>query len=155
MGVLAATPREHLHLVYVTHRDRAPLANYKDRLHRIMLDVQDFFLTEMERNGYGKKTFRLDLGKDGKAVVHLVELDWDFDAARKFSMRDLRPAIAENLLTKGIDIEQEYIVVFENSYWRDAETWKYDIMSQSMAFKRAVFFFISSNPIIESLLFEI
>ncbi|MDF7825640.1 NPCBM/NEW2 domain-containing protein [Pontiellaceae bacterium B12227] len=123
-----AAPREVLHLVYVTNRDRAPRADYENRLHHMMLDVQDFFRTEMARNGYGEKTFQLDLNDDGNAVVHLVTLDWDFDPARKFTIKELRSPIAESLLTKGIDIEQEYIVVFENTYWQDGETWKYDMV---------------------------
>ncbi|MCK4563735.1 MAG: hypothetical protein KAU94_03545, partial [Verrucomicrobia bacterium] len=123
-----AAPREYLHLVYVTSRDRAPLPNYKERIHRIMVDVQDFYRTEMERNGHGPKTYTLDLGKNGKAMVHLVTLDWDFDPERKFSPNDLRPVIAKSLLGKGIDIEQEYIMVFENVYWQDHGTWTYDMV---------------------------
>jgi hypothetical protein len=123
-----AVPRERLHLVYVTNRDRDPLPNYKDRVHRIMVDVQDFFRTEMERNGHGPQTFQLDLDKDGKTVVHRVTLDWDFDPERKFTIQKLRPVIAEHLREKGIDIEQEYIITFENAYWKSGDTWKYDVV---------------------------
>ncbi|VGO11707.1 hypothetical protein PDESU_00253 [Pontiella desulfatans] len=123
-----AGPRECLHLVYVTNRDRPPLADYENRVHRMMVDVQDFYRTEMARNGHGPKTFRLDLGVDGKANVHLVTLDWDFDPHRKFTPGELRPAIAETLSRKGIDIEQEYLVVFENAYWKDGDTWTYDVV---------------------------
>ncbi len=124
----SASPREFLHVVYVTNRDRAPLPNYKARLHRIMADVQDFYRTEMERNGYGSKTFRLHLGKDGNMIVHLVTLDWDFDPERKFSPRELRPVIAETLRKKGGDVDQEYMVVFQNAYWKDGETSTYDVV---------------------------
>ncbi len=124
----AAAPREKLHVVYVTNRDRPPLPGYRERLQRIMADVHDFYRSEMERNGYGALTFRLDPDENRAMRVHLVTLDWDFDPARSFSPRELRPVIAESLKQKGIDIEQEYIITFENAYWLDGSTWKYDVV---------------------------
>jgi len=127
-----AEPREFLHIVYVTNRDRAPLPHYEERISRIMLDVQDFFRSEMERNGFGSKTFRLDLDKNGQAKVHLVKLDWDFDKTHKFTPRELRPVIARELKKEGMDIEQEYIITFENAYWKEGDTWKYDVVYTGM-----------------------
>jgi len=112
----------------VTNRDRPPLPGYRERLQRIMADVHDFYRTEMARNGYGALTFRLDPDENRAMRIHLVTLDWDFDPARSFSPRELRPVIAESLKQKGIEIEQEYIITFENAYWLDGSTWKYDVV---------------------------
>ena len=39
---------------------------------QLMKDVQDFYRTEMERNGYGAKTFRLETDESDQVVVHTV-----------------------------------------------------------------------------------
>ena len=38
----------------------------------LMIDVQDFYRSEMERHGYGSKTFRLETNKQGELIVHTV-----------------------------------------------------------------------------------
>ncbi len=121
-----ATPRDRLHVVYVTNQDRDPLPGYQDRIHRIMVDIQDFYRTEMARNGYGSKTFKLDPDKNRKVAIHRITLDWDFDSTQKFSPKEILPIIAEHLLEKGIDIKQEYIFVFVNAYWKNDEAWEFD-----------------------------
>ncbi len=122
----AAMPRDRLHVVYVTNRDRDPRPDYKNRIHRIMADIRGFYRTEMERNGYGQKTFKLDPDKNRKVVVHQVILDWDFDPKHKFTPREMIPVINEHLQKEGIHMGQEYIVVFVNAYWEDDGVWKYD-----------------------------
>ena len=44
-----------------------------DRIAELMIEVQDFYRTEMERNDYGDKTFRLETDNDGDVVVHTVK----------------------------------------------------------------------------------
>lgn len=127
------TPVDHgrlnrVHVVYVTNRDREPLPGHRERLHRIMTDVQDFYRSEMARNGYGPVTFPLDQDEAGRTRVHLVTLDWDFDRARKFTPREIRPAIAKALADQGIDLAQSYFVAFLNAYWQDGNVWKYDVV---------------------------
>lgn len=125
---VVAAPRGCLHVVYVTNRDREALPGYRERIHRIMKDMQDFYRTEMARNGYGPKTFKLDLDKNANVVVHLVTLDWDFDPERKFTPQELRPIIAEHLRKKGIDVEREQIITFLNAYWKNGNTWEYNVV---------------------------
>lgn len=40
---------------------------------QLMLDVQDFYRSEMERHGYGAKTFRLESNEVGDPVIHTVK----------------------------------------------------------------------------------
>ena len=43
-----------------------------DTVAEVMADVQTLYRTEMERNGYGAKTFRLETDNTGKVIVHTV-----------------------------------------------------------------------------------
>ena len=117
-----------LHVVYITNRDRSPLPDYRARCSRIMLDVQAFYREEMARNGYGPCNFPLDVGADGLVKVHLVTLDSNFDPQWKWTPAALRPKVAEVLTGDGVDIKQSYFVAFENAYWQDGETWRYDVV---------------------------
>ena len=49
----------NLNIVYFIPNDVVEPAEYHRRLSEILLDAQDFFGKEMERNGYGYKTFGL------------------------------------------------------------------------------------------------
>lgn len=129
--VAAAAPADaqhlKLHVVYVTNRDRPPLPDYQARCSRIMRDIQAFYRDEMARWGHGPRTFPLDL-EDGQVKVHLVTLDADFDPAWKWSPEALRPPIAKGLAAAGIDVDHSYFVAFENAYWQDGDTWRYDVV---------------------------
>ena len=43
-----------------------------DTIAEVMQDVQTLYRTEMERNGYGAKTFRLETDNTGQVIVHTV-----------------------------------------------------------------------------------
>ena len=43
-----------------------------DTIAQTLQDVQTFYRTEMERNGYGAKTFRLETDNTGQVIVHTV-----------------------------------------------------------------------------------
>jgi hypothetical protein len=62
----------NLNVVYFIPKDVTEPADYHRRLSEILLKVQDFFGTEMQRNGYGNKTFGLlkdDVQKRIKLIV--------------------------------------------------------------------------------------
>ena len=44
-----------------------------DRIANLMLEVQDFYQSEMERHGYDGKTFRLENNADGNPDIHIVK----------------------------------------------------------------------------------
>jgi hypothetical protein len=125
----AAEPSRELrlHVVYVTNQDRPPLPGYRQRIHRIMTDVQAFYRDEMQRNGYGPKTFPLDLDGDGQVRVHLVALPWDFDSGSPFLTHRMAPEITRVLAADGLDSERTYYIALQNGYWQDGATWRYDI----------------------------
>ena len=46
--------------VYFTPSDREPPDGFRERLTRVMTDIQKFYAGEMERHGFGRRTIRFD-----------------------------------------------------------------------------------------------
>lgn len=64
---------QNLNVVYFVPNDVAIPADYHRRLSEILLNAQEFFGNEMQRNGYGLKTFGL-LKDDAKKRIKLIEI---------------------------------------------------------------------------------
>ena len=72
-GPRPSDPPKKLHLVYFTPADRAPAANYEQRLEPIMEDIRAFYRDGIARLGFGPKTFTLPRDAEGKLIIHLVK----------------------------------------------------------------------------------
>ena len=59
-------------LVYFLPSDRIPQQDVDTRMDAMIKDVQQFFADEMERHGFGRKTFQFETDMTGKAIVHHV-----------------------------------------------------------------------------------
>ncbi len=57
-----------LNVVYFVPADMEPFPDYERRISEIMLSLQEFYGSEMERNGFPNRTFGLSKSKDGKRV---------------------------------------------------------------------------------------
>ena len=60
-------------LVYFLPNDRPVRPERVSALRRMMKEAQQFFADEMERHGFGRKTFTIETGKDGEPVVHPID----------------------------------------------------------------------------------
>lgn len=58
-----------VNVVYFVPTDLDTLANYKQRLSLIMLDIQEFYAVNMNREGYGRMSFGLD---QSNGIVNIV-----------------------------------------------------------------------------------
>ena len=65
-------PQYVVRTVYFVPNDLIPDPNLETDLGVLMKDVQKFFADEMERHGFGRKTFRLETNEAGNVVVHIV-----------------------------------------------------------------------------------
>src|SRR5512143_1187118 len=63
---------KYAYIVYFTPANRDPLPTYRERLDRILTDVQDFYRRGMERNGFGPLTFPLERDAEDRLIVHMV-----------------------------------------------------------------------------------
>ena len=67
------TPSDYVvRLIYFLPRDRSPRPNINTQMDRLIKDVQTFYADEMERHGFGRKTFEFESDADRNAVVHHV-----------------------------------------------------------------------------------
>ncbi|WP_200976039.1 hypothetical protein [Echinicola sp. 20G] len=55
------THQENLNIVYFVPNDNPEVPGYQERLNDLLITFQDFIEDEMDRNGFGKKTFGLPL----------------------------------------------------------------------------------------------
>ncbi len=112
------TSSRTLHIVYWTPSDREPAPQYQERLSRVLLDVQKFYKSEMNRLGFGELTFGLAMNERGLINIHLVRGSGPYQDYDVKSGSQIRQECLPKLRAAGIDAEQETIVIFCNmSNW--------------------------------------
>ncbi len=111
------TANEKLSFVYFTPSDRTPPAGYRQRLARVMLDIQKFYADEMERNGLGRRTVHFDLDADGglslfdvKGARPAADYLEEHGSSSKGGLiaRESRPVLRAG----GIDPEKHTVIFF-------------------------------------------
>ncbi len=101
-----------MHVVYVTLPNRPALKGYRERLDRIVKNIQAYYSDQMKENGFPPLTFSLDLDKEGKVVVHDAYLDVPMETLdTPTSGPPTRKAAEEVLRKAGIDPEREYVLI--------------------------------------------
>ncbi len=64
--------RPKVRVVYFLPKDRQPQQDIDAKLDKLIKDTQQLFTDQMERHGYGRKTFQIETDLNGKAVVHHI-----------------------------------------------------------------------------------
>ncbi len=62
-----------LNVVYFVPNDMAPVVDYKSRIEKILFDAQEFFAINLDREGFGRTSFGLDIDSDGKLNIITVK----------------------------------------------------------------------------------
>ena len=57
-------------LVYFLPSDRPASPDRIEALRQLIKDTQQFYADEMERHGFGRKTFRVETDRGGEPIVH-------------------------------------------------------------------------------------
>lgn len=101
-----------LHVVYVTLEDRAALPGYKDRIDRVVNNIQMYYSDQMKENGYPPLTFSVERDKSGKVIVHEAHvMKYMNDLNEETSAEPTREAAAAVLRKAGINPDEEYMLV--------------------------------------------
>ncbi len=109
----APTPVPPLRIVYFVTQDRQPCRDHVERLTRVMREVQRFYREGMKAAGYGERTFGLETNAAGQLLLHEVRAREASAAYGRDAWDKVRGEVAEALRHKGIDIDQETVVIFE------------------------------------------
>ena len=70
---LATTPDDVVRLIYLLREDKELPSNITTKLDKSIRQVQEFYAKEMERHGFGRKTFTFETDENGNAKVYLVK----------------------------------------------------------------------------------
>ena len=65
-------PANKLNVVYFTGNDNEPIADYQRRISELLLYLQQFYAKEMDRNGFGKRAFGLNMLANGEVDIILI-----------------------------------------------------------------------------------
>ena len=69
----ATPPTDLVRIIYYLLKDKEPSPNITERIDKSIREAQDFYADEMERHGFGRKTFSFETDENGKAKVYLVK----------------------------------------------------------------------------------
>ena len=69
----ATTPTDTVRIIYVLPESRKVPPNITEKLDKSIRKVQQFYADEMERHGFGRKTFTFETDENGKAKIYLLE----------------------------------------------------------------------------------
>ena len=67
-----AQPEYIVRVIYFHPKDRQPQSDIDTVLNGLIKKVQQFYADEMERHGFGSKTFRLETDENNQLIVHRV-----------------------------------------------------------------------------------
>ena len=106
-------PENMVRLVYFLPSDRAARPERITALQQLIKDAQAFYADQMESHGYGRKTFRLETGRDGEPVVHRI--DGKFRESHYYTgTSDFK--IWEEMYEHFDALEHVYFIVIDLSY---------------------------------------
>ncbi len=105
----AKSQGEKLKVVYFTPADREPLEGHRERLTRIMLDIQSFYREEMERNGFRSRTFPLEMDGD-QLQLHYTKGALPHGRYSYLTGELVRRDIRRTLRGK-VDLDKDYVLI--------------------------------------------
>lgn len=113
---------QNLNVVYFIPNDVAVPAEYHRRLSEILLNTQEYFGKEMQRNGYGIKTFGL-LKDEAKKRIKLIEIKGRLGKAAypyNGGSGAVQTEIADYKTTHSTEFTSDHYLVIIPSYTYDA-----------------------------------
>lgn len=100
-------------LIYFLPNDRPERPDRVSALRQLIKDTQEFYADEMERHGYGRKTFRVETDTNGEPVVH--QFDGRFDEDHYYQrLTDFK--VWEEFFQQVNDLQHVYLIAIDLSY---------------------------------------
>ena len=100
-------------LVYFLPKDRPARPGRIKALRQLIKDAQQFYADEMERHGYGRKTFRIETDRTGEPIVHRFKGRFN---ERHYYQRTTDFKVWEEFFPQVNDIHHVYLIAIDLSY---------------------------------------
>ena len=98
-------------LVYFVPSDRQPRESQAIALRELVKEAQRFFANEMERHGFGRKTFNFEYDDQGEPIVH--EIRGEFD--RHYYSQDMGRLPWMEIVSHFDDLHHVFFVAIDSS----------------------------------------
>ena len=120
-------------IIYFLPRDRSMQPDIWNKLDRLIRDVQSFYADQMERNGFGRKTFTFETDANGETLIYRVDgqfTDWHYHSGTQekvYAEVDSQFDMEKHVYLIVVDISSEAIED-ENTcgigggHWLESET---------------------------------
>ena len=100
-------------LVYFLPNDRPARPDRIEAFRQLIKDTQSFFADEMERHGYGRKTFRVETDRSGEPIVHRFNGRFN---ERHYYQRLTDFKVWEEFFPQVNDLQHVYLIAIDQSY---------------------------------------
>ena len=116
-------PANTVGVIYFLPTERAPHPEIDAKLDTLLTTVQRFYENEMDRNGFGRKTFRLQTDTNGKTVVYHIKGQFNAEYYNDFNTGHETFGKILSEISDQIDMSRNiYFIVadvtYPGSYWR-------------------------------------
>ena len=112
-SAFAALAQPSVRLVYFLPRDRPARPDRIEAFRQLIKDTQSFFADEMERHGYGRKTFRVETDRSGEPIVHRFNGRFN---ERHYYQRLTDKKVWEEFFPQVNDLQHVYLIAVDLSY---------------------------------------
>ena len=100
-------------LVYFLPSDRPARPDRIEALRPLIKEAQEFYADEMERHGYGRKTFRVETDRGGEPIVHRFNGRFN---ERHYYQRLTDFKVWEEFFQQVNDLQHVYLIAIDLSY---------------------------------------
>ena len=101
-------------LVYFVPSNRSARSDAILRLRNFITEAQQFFANEMERHGYGRKTFTIETDNKGQPIVHQIRGKFEEDYYNFNPTKNPEVALWEELVAHFDDLHHVFFVLMGN-----------------------------------------
>jgi len=112
-SAFAALAQPSVRLVYFLPRGRPARPDRIEAFRQLIKDVQQFYADEMERHGYGRKTFRVETDRGGEPIVHRFN---GRSNERHYYQGQTDFKVWEEFFQQVNDLQHVYLIAVDLSY---------------------------------------
>ena len=129
----AISEEDMVRIIYFLPRDRSMQPDIWNKLNTLIRDVQRFYADQMERNGFGRKTFTFETDENRETLIYRIDgqyRDWHYhtethdkvytEIATQFDMEKHAYLIVVDISSEFIN--QEDTCGIGGGYWLEGET---------------------------------